>query len=135
MRQRARYVVTGVLALALLLPAWASAAPEGQLTLATHFSIAPTLFEPAETAGLITPFMLLYALHDALVKPMPESAMAPSLAESWSTSRDGLVYEFVLRKGATFHNGEPVTAEDVKFSFDRYRGISATGLKEKASAV
>src|SRR2546430_10745794 len=60
--------------------------------------------------------MMLYALHDALVKPLPERAMASSLAESWSTSHDGLVYEFVLRKGATFHNGEPVTAEDVKFS-------------------
>ena len=48
--------------------------------------------------------------------------MAPSLAESWTVSKDGLVYEFVLRKGVKFHNGEPVTAEDVKFSFERYRG-------------
>src|SRR2546421_6677323 len=53
-----------------------------------------------------TLFRSLYALHDALVKPLPERAMASSLAESWSTSHDGLVYEFVLRKGATFHNGE-----------------------------
>src|SRR5204863_49393 len=73
--------------------------------------------------------------HDALVKPLPERALASSLAESWSTSHDGLVYEFVLRKGATFHNGEPVTAEDVKFSFDRYRGVSARALKEKVAAV
>ena len=48
------------------------AAPAGQMTWALHFSLAPTLFEPAETPGLITPFMILYALHDALVKPMPE---------------------------------------------------------------
>src|SRR6266851_2831159 len=75
------------------------------------------------------------ALHDALVKPMPEKTMAPSLAESWSTSPDGLVYEFVLRKGATFHNGEAVTADDVKFSFERYRGISAKALKEEVAAV
>ena len=69
--------------------------------------------------------MILYALHDALVKPMPGNAMAPSLAESWSVSKDGLVYEFVLRKGVKFHNGDPVTAEDVKFSFERYRGAAA----------
>ena len=69
--------------------------------------------------------MVLYALHDALVKPMPGNAMAPSLAESWSVSKDGLVYEFVLRQGAKFHNGDPVTADDVKFSFERYRGAAA----------
>ena len=57
-----------------------------------------------------------------MVKPMPGKPFAPSLAESWSISEDGLIYEFVLRKGAKFHNGEPVTAEDVKFSFERYRG-------------
>src|SRR5204862_1758826 len=79
--------------------------------------------------------MILYALHDALVKPMPGNAMAPSLAESWSVSKDGLVYEFVLRAGAKFHNGEPVTADDVKFSFERYRGGSAKLLKDKVREV
>jgi peptide/nickel transport system substrate-binding protein len=79
--------------------------------------------------------MVLYGLHDAVVKPMPGKGMAPSLAESWSTSPDGLVYEFVLRKGARFHNGEPVTAEDVKFSFERYKGIFGKSLKERVAAV
>ena len=50
---------------------------------------------------------VLYALHDAMVKPMPGNAMAPSLAESWTVARDGLSYEFVLRKGVVFHNGDP----------------------------
>jgi len=48
-----------------------------------------------------------------------------SLAESWTESRDGLVYEFRLRRGLRFHNGDPITAEDVKFSFDRYNGAGA----------
>jgi peptide/nickel transport system substrate-binding protein len=130
-----RPVVAGLLALALLAPVSASAAPEGQLTWAAHFSLAPTFFDPAETSGLITPFMILYALHDALVKPMPGKGMAPSLAESWSVSADGLVYEFVLRKGATFHTGDPVTADDVKFSFERYRGIFARVLKERVASI
>src|SRR4030042_1609587 len=57
----------------------ASAAPEGQLTWAVHVSLAPTWFDPAETPGIITPFMVLYAMHDALVKPMPGKPMAASL--------------------------------------------------------
>src|SRR5262245_7333460 len=79
--------------------------------------------------------MVLSATHDALVKPMPGKSMAPSLAEAWSASSDGLTYEFVLRKGVKFHNGDPVTAEDVKFSFERYRGLFARGLKERVAAV
>jgi hypothetical protein len=67
-----------------------AAAPEGEMTWAVHVSLAPTWFDPAETASVITPFMVLYALHDALLKPMPGNAMAPSLAESWSLSKDGL---------------------------------------------
>src|SRR5688572_8852024 len=124
-----------VLALVLIVPAIALAAPEGQMTWALHFSLAPTLFEPAETPGVVSPFMILYALHDAMLKPMPGKSLAPSLAESWTMSPDGLVYEFVLRKGPRFHTGDPVTAEDVKFSFERYRGISAKSLKEKVAAI
>src|SRR5712692_1591083 len=85
------------------------AAPEGQMTWAVHTTLVPTWFDPAETIQG-TPFMVLSATHDALVKPMPGKSTAPSLAESWSVSPDGLVYEFVLRKGVRFHNGEPVTA-------------------------
>ena len=97
-------------------------APKGQLTWGVHISLAPTWFDPAETPGIITPFMVLYALHDAVAKPMPGQKLAPSLAESWSASPDGLSYDFVLRDGIRFHNGDPVTADDVKFSFERYRG-------------
>ena len=116
-------------------PAPSDAAPEGQMTWGVHVSLAPTWFDPAETPGIGTPFMVLYALHDALVKPMPGNAMAPSLAESWSLSKDGLVYEFVLRQGAKFHNGDPVTADDVKFSFERYRGAAAKAMKDRMAAV
>jgi peptide/nickel transport system substrate-binding protein len=113
----------------------AVAAPAGEMTWAVHVSLAPTWFDPAETPSVITPFMTLYALHDALVKPMPGDPMAPSLAEAWSVSRDGLTYDFVLRKGVTFHNGDPVTAEDVKFSLERYRGGAAATLKQRIAGV
>jgi len=113
----------------------AIATPEGQMTWAVHISLAPTWFDPAETQGIITPFMVLYALHDAMVKPMPGNAMAPSLAESWSATKDGLTYDFVLRQGVKFHNGDSVTAEDVKFSFERYRGAAHKTLKDHVAGV
>ena len=109
--------------------------PQGQLTWGVHVSLAPIWFDPADTSGIITPFMVLYALHDAMVKPMPGQALAPSLAESWSASEDGLSYEFTLRQGAAFHNGDPVTAEDVKYSFERYRGTSHDLLKDRVAAL
>ncbi|MGH8058797.1 MAG: ABC transporter substrate-binding protein, partial [Candidatus Entotheonellia bacterium] len=108
--------------------------PAGQMTWAIHFTIAPTYFEPAETTG-ITSFLFLYALHDALVKSMPGNPQAPSLAESWRESEDGLTYEFKLRHGVTFHNGDPLTAQDVKFSLERYRGHSGKLFQEKIRQV
>ena len=113
----------------------AAAAPTGEITWGVHVSLAPTWFDPAETPGIITPFMILYALHDAVVKPMPGNPLAPSLAESWSASPDGLAYDLILRKGVLFHNGDPVTAEDVKFSFERYRGAAAASLKKRVTAI
>ena len=113
----------------------AIAAPQGQLTYGVHVSLAPAWFDPGEASGVITPYMLLYGLHDALVKAMPGNNQAPSLAESFSASEDGLTYEFALRKGAVFHNGEPVTTDDVKFSFERYRGASQSLLKQRVAAV
>src|SRR2546423_2073379 len=127
--------LTLALVLLLLVAAPAVAAPEGELTWAVHISLAPTWFDPAETPSVITPFMMLYAMHDALVKPMPGHPLAPSLAESWSLSKDGLVYEFVLRKGVKFHNGDPVGAEDVKFSLERYKGGAAATFKERVAGV
>jgi peptide/nickel transport system substrate-binding protein len=112
----------------------AGAAPEGQMTWAVHVTIAPKWLDPAETEANITPFMVLYPLHDALVKLMP-GGMVPSLAESWTASPNGLAYDFVLRNGIKFHNGDPVTAEDVKFSFERYRGAAAKDFKDKVKEV
>jgi peptide/nickel transport system substrate-binding protein len=121
--------------LAAGIPRAAFAAPAGQLTYGVHVALAAGWLDPAETQGIITPFMVLYALHDAMVKPMPGKAEAPCLAESWSSSADGLTHDFVLRKGAMFHNGEPVTAEDVKFSYERYRGTSHELMQQNLGSI
>jgi peptide/nickel transport system substrate-binding protein len=66
---------------------------------------------------------------------MPGNHLTPSLAESWTVSADQRVYEFKLREGLRFHNGDPFTAEDVKFSFHRTKGASAKALQDKVRDV
>jgi peptide/nickel transport system substrate-binding protein len=100
---------------------------------ALYVTLAPAWLDPGEVPpSFFTPFWLLYGVHDALVKPMPGNSMAPSLAESWTESPDKRVYEFTLRQGLKFHNGDPFTAEDVAFSFKRAKGVQ---LHEKVKEV
>jgi peptide/nickel transport system substrate-binding protein len=126
----ATLVVTGLSGVAR-----AQRAPESQLVLTFNVALLPTYCDPAEAAQPIAAASCLYALHDALIKPLPGNLMAPALAESWTESPDGLVYDFTLRPGVTFHNGAPFTAEDVQFSFRRYKGVAAKQLHERVQAV
>jgi peptide/nickel transport system substrate-binding protein len=109
--------------------------PTGEMVYAFHVTLSPSWFDPANTPAQITPYGILMALHDAVVRPLPGERMAPSLAESWNESPDGRIYEFKLRPGLKFHNGAPLTAEDVRFSFMRYKGSGATVLHTKVKEV
>ena len=137
MRRGGRRFALGVALLAAAValapvPARAQAKPEGEMRWALYVTVPPAWFDPGDVVGVITPFWILYALHDALVKPMPGNHLTPSLAESWTVSADQKVYEFKLRQGVKFHNGDPFTAEDVKFSFHRAK---AKLLHEKVKDV
>src|SRR3989440_5058347 len=125
----------GMLAFAISAPAADGPPPAGRAVMAWHVTIAPAWFDPSSAPAQITPFGMLYAIHDALVRPYPGQKMGPSLAESWEESEDGKTYEFKLRAGLKFHNGDPVTTEDVKFSFERYKGTGASALKEHVRDV
>src|SRR6266508_345182 len=89
------------------------------------------------SSSLISNFSPLRAPYqtvaNALVKPMPGNLMTPSLAESWTMSADQRIYDFKLREGLRFHNGDPFTADDVKFSFDRSKAGKA--LKDQVREV
>jgi peptide/nickel transport system substrate-binding protein len=135
---RCSVILTIAVALVLLggaTPAAAQSAPAGKVVEAWHVTIAPSWFDPSTAPPQITPFGMLYAIHDALVRPYPGHKMGPSLAESWKESPDGKTYEFKLRAGLKFHNGDPVTSEDVKFSFERYRGAGAKVLQSYVREV
>src|SRR5262250_3700306 len=130
--------VFGLLLAALLVVALVEAVeaqqkPEGEMRWALYVTVPPAWLDPGEVLGFITPFWIQYALHDALVKPMPGNIMTPSLAESWTVSPDQRSYEFKLRQGLKFHNGDPFTAEDVKFSFQRAKGAKL--LQDKVQDI
>ena len=109
--------------------------PTGELRYALPVTLAPAWFDPAETPAQLLPFAVLYALHDALVRPVPGARLGPALAESWHESADGLLYEFTLRPALKFHNGMPCTTDDVHFSFMRYQGAGARELHAKVKSV
>src|SRR5215468_10470505 len=131
-----RTLVVGAGALAV--PRIAFAGPperKGTAVMAWHVTISPSWFDPSTAPPQITPFGMLYAIHDALVRPYPGYKMGPSLAEKWQESEDGKTYEFTLRQGLAFHNGDPLTADDVKFSFERYKGAGAGELHDHVEQV
>lgn len=136
-RPASRLVLAGAILCVVLGLAGVSrvaAAPEGTLTIAMHFSPVTRWLDPAEGESTITPYLMLYALHDGLIKPMPGVGSGPSLAQSWAMAKDNLSADFTLRP-AKFHNGDPITAEDVKFSFERYRGGAAKALKDAVKEI
>jgi peptide/nickel transport system substrate-binding protein len=127
-------LVAALMVLAVTSGAAAQPAP-GEVVIAWHITIAPSWFDPSTAPAQIAPFGMLYALHDGLVRPLPGQKMGNGLAESWTESPDGLRYEFRMRRGLKFHNGDPVTSEDVKFSFDRYKGAGAKELQARVRQV
>ena len=117
---------------------WASPgahARAGHAVMAWHVTIPAAWFDPSTAPPQITPFGMLFALHEALVRPYPDHPAGASLAESWSESPDGKTYEFRLRPNLKFHNGDPVTADDVVFGFERYRGTAAATIKDHVGRV
>jgi peptide/nickel transport system substrate-binding protein len=130
-----QFLFGAVVTLGALASTAAVAAPAGKVTIAWHVTISPSWFDPSTAPPQITPFGMLYAIHDALVRPYPGHKMGPSLAESWQESPDGKTYQFKLRPGLKFHNGDPLTTEDVKFSFERYKGAGAKVLQEHVAEV
>ncbi len=125
--------VFDLLAVALTLTAAAStaisfssparAAAQVKIILAWHAGIASRWLDPQEHDGTATPDNFLTAIHDALIKNQGTALYNhPALAEHFTVAADSKSATFTLRKGIKFHNGEPVTPQDVKFSYENYRG-------------
>jgi peptide/nickel transport system substrate-binding protein len=111
------------------------AAPKGFLKQAIHWGLSADWLDPATAGHAVSAHLPLYLFHDALLKPMPGGIYAPCLAESYSISPDQKIYEFNLRREVKFHNGDTMTAEDVVFSFSRYKAAFAKSLQARTEKV
>lgn len=78
----------------------------------------PNTFDPIGHSNLNNWYVWQLS-YEGLIEAQPDGTIAPLLAESWEPSADGLEYVFTLRSGVTFHNGEPLEADDVVYTFDR----------------
>ena len=108
-----------VAAVALATMPLASAQQRGG-TLIAAFSADPAGFDPVRGPSGMS-HVVIEQVYSTLMLLDPDANPIPGLAASYEMSEDGLEYVFHLREGVTFHNGDPLTAEDVKFSFDRLR--------------
>jgi peptide/nickel transport system substrate-binding protein len=91
---------------------------EGAGNLIAAISGEPDQLDPQKTSAYFS-FEVLENVFDTLVEPGADLTMRPALAQSWETSPDQLVWTFHLRPGVTFHDGSPLTAADVVYSYRR----------------
>lgn len=81
-------------------------------------SLVPSLSQGAGTQEI------LFNIYEGLIKPDSEGNLVPAVASDYTMSEDGLSYTFTLREGIKFHNGNPVTVADVKYSIDTCAGLN-----------
>ena len=99
--------------------AWSQEPVSGGI-LKLGFSADPAGFDPAKGPSGMS-HVVIEQVYSTLMSLDPDAVPYPDLAESFEVSEDGLTYTFHLRQGVKFHNGDALTAEDVKFTFDRLR--------------
>lgn len=95
----------------------------------------PPTMDPTANDAAAIPQVLLYNVYETLVKMDSEGNIQPLLAQRWDRSPDGLTYTFHLEPSATFASGNPVTAEDVKWSFDRMMAEDSSAVLKNQMAV
>lgn len=128
MRARRHALTTGMAAAAALTLAACSGSSEGTAGSAEEDSSDTLTYAIDQSPDTFNPVMLVEhtdpvteMVFRGLVAHDADNEIAPALASEWSVSPDGLTYDFTLQDGLTWHDGEPVTAADVKFTLDEVR--------------
>ncbi|WP_017378544.1 ABC transporter substrate-binding protein [Paenisporosarcina sp. TG-14] len=84
----------------------------------------PDFLDPHLATASIS-FQMILNMFEGLLSPNTDGSLKPAIAESFELSDDGLTYTFNIRDNVTFHNGEPVTVEDIQYTFDRLMGTTS----------
>jgi peptide/nickel transport system substrate-binding protein len=103
----------------------------GKTSVTLGMTLEPTSMDPTVAAASSIGEVTLYNVYETLTRIQPDGSVAPLLAERWTVSPDLRTHTFHLRRGVKFHNGEPFTAQTVKFAFERAAGDKSTN-KDKA---
>ncbi|MDR3342079.1 MAG: ABC transporter substrate-binding protein [Treponema sp.] len=95
----------------------------------------PATLDPLNTANTADGRSILFNVFEGLVTPDPDGNLQPAIAEGYRIEQNGLVYQFTLRPGVKFHDGSPVTAEDVEFTLNTAIQNQFIGLTEIAQVA
>ncbi|WP_106816067.1 ABC transporter substrate-binding protein [Microbacterium timonense] len=95
--------------------------PDPDASVAIRLVLEPGNLDIRETAGSALDQILVDNIYQGLVARTPEQDIVPALASDWTVSPDGLTYTFALREGVTFHDGQPLTPQDVVWSLTTRR--------------
>jgi len=109
--------------------------PKGRLTIAQHYALDPGWLDPQERQAAATQQVYDYLVHDALIKPMPQGLYTYSLAEHAEMTADFTKAAFRLRAGLTFHDGHPLTTQDVQWTYENYRGVNFKIFRDKLERI
>jgi peptide/nickel transport system substrate-binding protein len=115
--------------------ATARAKPRGTLTIGMHFALDPGWLDPLEHSYAATQQHYDYLVHDALIKAMPQGVHVYSLAEHAEIAADYTRAAFRLRPGLRFHDGQPLTTADVKWTYENYKGANAKVFRDKLERI
>ena len=122
----------GCLGLMFLLTTAVVIAPVPAEAATLNFALAgnPDTLDPHKTSGTLT-FQTIKSIYDTLAEPDMSGKLVPALAERWQISQDALTWTFIIKKGVVFHNGDKLTARDVKATIDRIRDKATASPKAK----
>src|SRR6202047_1738839 len=134
--QMAAIAAGGLAAPAVRRAAAETATAQRGIVLAWHTNIAVRWLDPQQHDGTASPDNFIMALHDAVIKKLREMRYDnPAMAERFTMAEDAKSATFWLRPGLKFHDGSPVTPDDVKWSYEHYRGAWGEVLHEKTQGV